>query len=105
MGVGRSGVTVWCDITEFPCVDYQYVTKFTLGIQAIGGRGGIRTHGGNNPTFDFESSAFNQAQPPFLKLSIKRTETHVKVKALIPQNTARGGMILAARCSARWLRL
>jgi hypothetical protein len=31
-----------------------------------GGRGGIRTHGGFNPTLDFESSAFNRTQPPFL---------------------------------------
>ncbi len=31
-----------------------------------GGRGGIRTHGEFNPTFDFESSALNRAQPPFL---------------------------------------
>ena len=26
-----------------------------------------QTHGGNYPTFDFKSSALNQAQPPFLK--------------------------------------
>ena len=31
-----------------------------------GGRGGIRTHGEFNPTLDFESSAFNRTQPPFL---------------------------------------
>jgi hypothetical protein len=31
-----------------------------------GGRGGIRTHGGFNPTLDFESSALNRTQPPFL---------------------------------------
>ena len=31
----------------------------------IGGRGGIRTHGGFNPTLDFESSALNRTQPPF----------------------------------------
>ncbi len=30
------------------------------------GRGGIRTHGEFNPTFDFESSALNRAQPLFL---------------------------------------
>jgi hypothetical protein len=30
-----------------------------------GGRGGIRTHGEFYPTFDFESSALNRAQPPF----------------------------------------
>ena len=29
-----------------------------------GGRGGIRTHGGFNPTFDFESSALNQLSHP-----------------------------------------
>ena len=32
----------------------------------FGGRGGIRTHGEFNPTLDFESSAFNRTQPPFL---------------------------------------
>jgi hypothetical protein len=32
-----------------------------------GGRGGIRTHGRDEPTLDFESSAFNRTQPPFLK--------------------------------------
>jgi hypothetical protein len=31
----------------------------------LGGRGGIRTHGGFNPTLDFESSALNRTQPPF----------------------------------------
>jgi hypothetical protein len=31
-----------------------------------GGRGGIRTHGEFNPTLDFESSALNRTQPPFL---------------------------------------
>ena len=30
-----------------------------------GGRGGIRTHGAFNSTFDFESSALNRTQPPF----------------------------------------
>ena len=30
-----------------------------------GGRGGIRTHGSGKATFDFESSALNQTQPPF----------------------------------------
>ena len=34
-----------------------------------GGRGGIRTRGEFNPTFDFESSALNRAQPPFLHIS------------------------------------
>jgi hypothetical protein len=34
----------------------------------IGGRGEIRTHGGFNPTLDFESSALNRTQPPFLFL-------------------------------------
>ncbi len=34
-----------------------------------GGRGGIRTRGGNYPTFDFESSALNRTQPPFLNES------------------------------------
>jgi hypothetical protein len=60
-------VTVLYDITGFPCVDYQHLTRFTLGKQVIGGRGGIRTHDGNNPMLDFESSAFDRAQPPFLK--------------------------------------
>ena len=35
-----------------------------------GGRGGIRTHGRFNPTFDFESSALNRAQPPFQSAGI-----------------------------------
>jgi hypothetical protein len=35
-------------------------------LRRIGGRGGIRTHGGFNPTLDFESSALNRTQPPFL---------------------------------------
>ena len=35
--------------------------------EQFGGRGGIRTRGGNYPTFDFESSALNRTQPPFLK--------------------------------------
>ena len=30
------------------------------------GRGGIRTHGDIAATLDFESSAFNRTQPPFL---------------------------------------
>ena len=34
-----------------------------------GGRAGIRTLGGFNPTLDFESSALNRTQPPFLLLS------------------------------------
>ena len=32
------------------------------------GRGGIRTHGWFNPTLDFESSALDRTQPPFLLL-------------------------------------
>ena len=35
-------------------------------VRGHGGRGGIRTHGRFNPTLDFESSAFNRTQPPFL---------------------------------------
>ena len=35
-----------------------------------GGRGGIRTHGTFYRSLDFESSAFDRAQPPFLCLSI-----------------------------------
>ena len=34
-----------------------------------GGRGGIRTHGGFNPTLDFESSASTRTQPPFLRFA------------------------------------
>ena len=34
-----------------------------------GGRGGIRTHGAFNSTLDFESSAFNRTQPPFLLIT------------------------------------
>jgi hypothetical protein len=37
------------------------------------GRGGIRTHGWFNPTFDFESSALNRTQPPFLLSRIEGT--------------------------------
>gem|GEM_PF-5131917 len=38
-----------------------------LGVdERTGGRGGIRTHGEFNPTLDFESSALNRTQPPFL---------------------------------------
>ena len=48
-----------------------------------GGRGGIRTHGGNYPTFDFESSALNQAQPPFLKLAYHLNSERQKVKITI----------------------
>src|SRR4051794_39160161 len=33
---------------------------------ANGGRGGIRTHGAFNSTLDFESSALDRTQPPFL---------------------------------------
>ena len=36
--------------------------------RTAGGRGGIRTHGEFNPTLDFESSALNRTQPPFLLL-------------------------------------
>jgi hypothetical protein len=39
-----------------------------------GGRGGIRTHGEFNPTLDFESSALNRTQPPFLLLYPTRFE-------------------------------
>ena len=39
-------------------------------LRRIGGRGGIRTHGWFNPTLDFESSALNRTQPPFLKAKI-----------------------------------
>src|SRR4051794_6179090 len=40
----------------------------------FGGRGGIRTHGGFNPTLDFESSALNRTQPPFLlEISYERS--------------------------------
>src|SRR5438067_13837667 len=35
-----------------------------------GGRGGIRTHGGFNPTLDFESSALNRTRPPFLRVNL-----------------------------------
>src|SRR5438552_1805361 len=38
---------------------------FFIGKSYGGGRGGIRTHGGFNPTLDFESSALNRTQPPF----------------------------------------
>ncbi len=38
--------------------------EFAFG--KYGGRGGIRTHGAFNSTLDFESSAFDRTQPPFL---------------------------------------
>ncbi len=38
--------------------------SFNLACGENGGRGGIRTHGGFNPTFDFESSALNQLSHP-----------------------------------------
>ena len=39
---------------------------FQHRLRRTGGRGGIRTHGWFNPTLDFESSALNRTQPPFL---------------------------------------
>jgi hypothetical protein len=35
MDVGRSGVTVLCDITEFQYIDYQNITNFSFGIQVM----------------------------------------------------------------------
>src|SRR5207244_2871778 len=52
----------------------------------IGGRGGIRTHGGFHPTLDFESSALNRTQPPFLLIA----------RIAGPATTA---MIIATDCS------
>ena len=43
---------------------------FQHRLRRNGGRGGIRTHGWFNPTLDFESSALNRTQPPFLKAKI-----------------------------------
>jgi hypothetical protein len=40
-------------------------------LREAGGRGGIRTRGEFNPTLDFESSALNRTQPPFLDYSFK----------------------------------
>ena len=51
-----------------------------------GGRGGIRTHGWFNPTLDFESSALDRTQPPFLflnrsrELATKRKKLSLKPK-------------------------
>ena len=39
-----------------------------IRIREFGGRGGIRTHGTFYRSLDFESSAFDRAQPPFLLL-------------------------------------
>ncbi len=44
------------------------------------GRGGIRTPGTFNRSFDFESSALNRTQPPFL-LIIKNGRYYVRVFA------------------------
>ncbi len=52
----------------------------------ISGRGGIRTHGWFNPTLDFESSALNRTQPPFL------------LWVLCPQLCARQGKVDGAQC-------
>ena len=51
-----------------------------LGLK-IGGRSGIRTHGRFNPTLDFESSAFNRAQPsfPFLFTFLGLTDSEGRV--------------------------
>ena len=67
MGFLMSGVTVWCDIADLSCVEDQHLTKNALGSQAKNGRGGIRTHGEFNPTYDFESYALNRTRPPFLE--------------------------------------
>ena len=40
-------------------------TGFVKKHRANGGRGGIRTHGTVARSLDFESSAFDRAQPPF----------------------------------------
>src|SRR3954469_19979523 len=50
--------------------DYQTLTSFPATYKETGGRGGIRTHGGFNPTLDFESSALNRTQPPFPVLQV-----------------------------------
>ncbi len=59
-----------------PQTSYQrerdFVAAATLG--SDGGRGGIRTHGEFNPTLDFESSALNRTQPPFLSVRSFRIE-------------------------------
>ena len=49
----------WDDVKRVP----GFEERIKLG---NGGRGGIRTHGSGKATFDFESSALNQTQPPFL---------------------------------------
>jgi hypothetical protein len=52
----------------FTSASYRYQHCYLSRVQVIyegGGRGGIRTHGGFNPTLDFESSALNRTQPPF----------------------------------------
>ena len=40
------------------------------------GRGGIRTHGEFYPTLDFESSALDRAQPPFLEVAREGCDKH-----------------------------
>jgi hypothetical protein len=67
------------------------------------GRGGIRTHGWFNPTFDFESSALNRTQPPFLIRTNVPLSTHRRLRqgkadaiALHPPPHARPGLLRQA---------
>ncbi len=48
------------------------VLASSLAAAESGGRGGIRTRGEFYPTFDFESSALNRAQPPFHDSLLRR---------------------------------
>ena len=52
-----------------------------------GGRGGIRTHGGFNPTLDFESSALNRTQPPFHRQFARSTIDRASKASLMVRST------------------
>ncbi len=54
----------------------------TSSTAAAGGRGGIRTHGGFNPTLDFESSALNRTQPPFLPLAAREQDNPLTAREI-----------------------
>jgi hypothetical protein len=51
--------------------------RSAISLRSFGGRGGIRTHGDISATLDFESSAFNQTQPPFQNVRTLTTRINV----------------------------
>ena len=54
-------------------IDWVKQDQISASSSRAGGRGGIRTHGEFNPTLDFESSALNRTQPPFLLPFLQRS--------------------------------